>query len=146
MQSNRSIRNVGLTRDYHFRYLGLWAAVAMSLVVCCNVVLFLWIQEHFMGIGDILSDGHIRVVEFQNYLVGALIIETLVFGIGIVALAKLTAHRIAGPYLRLRRTFELVRDGKLDTRLSFRDYDHLDDVAKTFNEMLDALINRKPGS
>lgn len=146
MKKNRSLRNIHLTKDFHFRYLGLWVAITMGLMVCSNVVLFLWIQEHFMGLRSILSDSHIRYIEFKNYLLMALLLETLIFGVGVLLLAKLTAHRIAGPYIRLHKTFEDVRGGKLETRLQFRDYDGLDHVADSFNAMMESLTRRDKGA
>jgi len=140
--SKRSIRNLRLTREYHFRYLGLWIMVTIALITSCNLILYLWLQERFSGLDSITSPGYSLLLEFRHHLAGILVIETLIFAVGIVALGKMTAHRIAGPYLRMKRTFEAVRDGDETLRLKFRDYDHLDEVAQSFNEMLDAVRKR----
>lgn len=143
MNHHRKYRNLALTKEFHFRYLGLWAVIAVALMCTNNITLFLWIQEHFASSQSILSPEYQLFDLLKNRLIVALIIETIIFSIGIVALARLTAHRIAGPYIRLRRTFEAIRDGNPDLRLRFRDYDNLDPVAKAFNEMMDAF-HKKP--
>ncbi len=144
--SKRSLRSLRLTRAYHYRYLGLWMMVTIALMVVCNLTLYLWLQERFAsGLGSLTDPAYSWSLQFRQYLGGILIIETLVFAIGIVALGKLTAHRIAGPYLRIQKTCEAVRDGDDALRLQFRDYDGLQDLARTFNEMVDAVRGRSRG-
>ena len=47
----------------------------------------------------------------------------------------MTGHRIAGPYIRLNAAFDELRNGNLDYRVKFRDYDHLEEVEEAFNVM-----------
>lgn len=143
MQHKRSLRNLRLTKDFHFRYLGLWIIICMTLLVAVNVTLFLWVSAHFSGMRSILSGSHTKFIEFREYIMYALFIEMCIFGIGLVALAKLTAHRIAGPYIRLQRTFDSIREGNSELRLSFRDYDGLDHVAESFNQMMETVSKRE---
>jgi hypothetical protein len=70
--------------------------------------------------------------------------ETFLMCMGTLFLARFTAHRIAGPYVRLMQTCKALRDGE-DRELRFRAYDHLDDAAKIFNEMTAALVARGAG-
>ena len=63
-------------------------------------------------------------------------------GVGVVALAKFTSHRIAGPFIRLRRAFNEVRDGDLDHLLKFRKYDRLTMLEDSFNGMMESLRER----
>ena len=60
-----------------------------------------------------------------------------------IALAVLTTSRVAGPMVLLERTFEDVKGGDLDRRLSFRKSDkHLRGLEVAFNEMMVALSER----
>lgn len=52
------------------------------------------------------------------------------------------SHKIAGPVYKLRQFLERVKNGQLDTPLSFRKSDHFRAVATDFNEMLDAIRGR----
>lgn len=58
-------------------------------------------------------------------------------------LAVFTTARLAGPLVRLRHTFERVKDGDMDQRISFRQRDsHLRELERAFNEMMEALNAR----
>ncbi|MDA0578266.1 MAG: methyl-accepting chemotaxis protein [Verrucomicrobia bacterium] len=142
-RSQRSIRNVNLTLQYHYRYLGLWIVLCLAFMLGMHFFVYLWIQDRFAGVESVISDLHVAYIELQNYVVAGLAFATVVASIGIVALAKLTAHRIAGPYIHLQRTFDSIRDGHLEERLHFRDYDKLDHIAKSFNSMMDAVAKTK---
>ena len=65
---------------------------------------------------------------------------------GIVCLAKYTAHRIAGPYLRIVSVCNSIRDGDMDQVVRFRGYDRLDYVSNTMNEMIAAVRARTEGA
>lgn len=141
--SKRSLSNLKLTSEFHFKYLGLWVVITLALMVSNNIVLFLWIQEHFLEALSALSPMHVRFIEMKNTIVTALVVETILFGVGVIFLAKLTAHRIAGPYIRLQKTFDAVRSGNAKARLKFRDYDSLEFLAEAFNGMMDDVSTGK---
>jgi methyl-accepting chemotaxis protein len=143
--SKRQLRNVRLTRKFHFLYFGLWILITLCLLVISNVFLYLFMQERT---GDIHTSD---VAALQDYLrmraifIGVLVTEGLVFAVGIVGLAILTAHRIAGPYIRLKSACREVEGGNLDYVLRFREYDRLDDLEEAFNAMLAAVRSRLGG-
>ena len=64
---------------------------------------------------------------------------TLIAVAGMLTLAMLTAHRIAGPYIALKQTFKAIKEGDLDCRLSFRGYDQLSEVEDAFNQLMNDL-------
>jgi nitrogen fixation/metabolism regulation signal transduction histidine kinase len=73
----------------------------------------------------------------QRQMMGmALGFEAFLFSIAMVVLAKSTAHRIAGPYIKLRQVFNSVREGNLNQELHFRKYDHLEELEEAFNAMM----------
>ena len=67
-----------------------------------------------------------------------------------IGLAVFTTSRSVGALVRMKRTFEEIRDGDMDARMSsFRRGDrHFSDAAQSFNAMMDALQERvgSPGS
>jgi len=71
-----------------------------------------------------------------------LVVETVLFFLAFVWMAKATSHRIAGPYIGLQKTCERIRDGELDCRQHFRSYDHLEELQQAFNEMVDTLCEQ----
>ncbi len=60
-----------------------------------------------------------------------------------VVLAVFTTARVAGPLVRLRRAFDLVKGGDMDQRIGFRRGDtHLRELGRSFNEMMETLSER----
>ena len=140
--SKRRLSNVKLTRKFHFRYLGLWILLTVGLVAMANVLLFLLAEEHWHDLYALDTRFQDEYMIQRQMMASALGFATLLFSAAVVALAKLTAHRIAGPYIKLQRVFESVRDGNLDQELRFRKYDHLGELETAFNEMMVAVRAR----
>jgi len=60
--------------------------------------------------------------------------------LAIIALALFTTHRLAGPWIAVRRALDRVRDGDFDTGLRLRASDpRIKEVELGFAEMLDSL-------
>jgi methyl-accepting chemotaxis protein len=140
--SKRRLSNMTLTSRHHFRYLGLWVVIAIALTVVAALLLFLLAEEHWSDLYTLDTTFFEEYMLQRRSMAIALGFGTLMLSAAVVALAKITAHRIAGPYIKLQRVFEAVRDGNLDQELRFRKYDHLDDVAAAFNEMMDEVRAR----
>jgi methyl-accepting chemotaxis protein len=143
----RSLRSVRLTRKFHFRYMGLWMLLAFCQVLILNFFLYL----HFREGWELNAWGAGLEAEYaalRTQATVAMAAEVVFFTLAIVGMGIMTAHRIAGPYLRLKATFKDVGDGNLSSRLRFRQYDGLEDVEQAFNEMMDKLrarFGQKPG-
>ena len=145
-RQNRKLSNVRLTRSFHWRYMGLWIVISVSLCIVFSIICYQLIEEPSARLYTL------NQVELEQYLhrrqaffVGS-IIEAIVLIAGVVSLAIFTAHRVAGPYIRLCAAFESVTNGNLDTRLKFRDYDHLTDVENAFNAMMESLRSHRKSS
>ena len=85
---------------------------------------------------------HAESVEQFQMLAIEVTIAVALSGILIIINGVLSAHRIAGVHLRLKKVFDQVREGSLDTRLRFRNEDRLDEVEHSFNIMMDSLQQR----
>lgn len=152
-KTKRSIANVKLTRKFHFRYLGLWMLMTACLVLVLNMVLLLYYQESWelQRWNPEVAD---ELASLRGDVVTALVAEIAFFLLAILGMGVFTAHRIAGPYLRMKNVFNEVADGNLGCRIKFRKYDRLEDVEAAFNRMMDsvegkagrALGDANPGS
>ena len=131
----RPIRGSGvkLTLPLVFRFLGLWLVVTIIMVLVFSVTCFLLLSNRPHGGGS---------------LVVALAAQTVGVIVAILILAVFTTHRLAGPLIALRRTFDDVQAGDLERRLSFRRTDpHLLDLEGAFNRMMESVreqAGRKP--
>lgn len=135
----RRLSNVHLTRQFHWRYMGLWVLLTMFLGLAFNVICYMLIE------GDPTRIYTVNQSELEHYLtlrqaflIGTVVEMVILFG-GVIALAVFTAHRLAGPYIRLCAAFEAIGSGDYTYRLKFRRYDHLQNVEEAFNRMVERV-------
>ncbi len=62
---------------------------------------------------------------------------------GVLLLIVITTHRLASPFVALKRTFAAIERGDTKQRLRFHKYDHLDDVEEAFNRLMDSMQEDK---
>lgn len=129
-QNQRSIKNVVLTKKHHWAYLGKWVLFSLFQV------LLLYAVSVYHVISVSWNGGDINV---QKFIVIGSLLATAICGT-VAFMGVLTAHRIAGVHIKLKNTFDAIREGDTDMRLRFRGYDRLDDVAQSFNDMMDRLV------
>ena len=109
------------------RFAGLWLVVALAAVAVA--VTSTWLAMQASSEDGVAGMG--------------LAVETGLLVLALVALAVFTTHRLAGPWIAVRRALDRVRDGDLETPLRIRTVDpYLRDVERAFNEMREAL--RRP--
>jgi len=140
--SRRKLSSVRLTRKYHLRFSGRW--VGISLV---NIVLLAVMASVIYGnVKDFLLPpemaGTAEATRFHLLLKLGFGAAVGIYVLAILAVAVLSAHRLAGPYLAVIRTCKQIGGGDYGHRLRFRSYDHLEEVEQAFNAMLDALNAR----
>ncbi len=128
------VRGLGVrhTLAYMLPFSGLWLVVTIAAMVVFGITCYL-----VASASPLLDDAS------RNRLAIVLVMQTLFLIAAVVALAIFTTHRLAGPYIALRRAFEAVKNGDLERPLRFRSSDvHLREVQASFEEMLAALRQR----
>jgi nitrogen fixation/metabolism regulation signal transduction histidine kinase len=125
----RKLRGTGVRHTLPFvgRFAGLWMLVTSAAVLVAAVSTYLVFAQQHEGasIGRVLA------------------MQTVFTILAVGALAVFTTHRLAGPWIAVRRALEAVRDGNLDDRLRIRTQDvHIKGVEHAFNEMLESLQRR----
>jgi hypothetical protein len=126
------LRGTGVRHTLPFvgRFAGLWLLVTTAAVLVAAGSTWLLFSERS---GD-ASLGN------------ALAVQTVLTVLAVGALAIFTTHRLAGPWIAVRRACEAVRDGNLDDDLRIRSQDiHIRNVERAFNEMLASLRAKGPG-
>ena len=136
---HRKLSNVVLTRRYHFPYLGLWVLLTVALIITVNTLMYLLMEERWAGLASLSSSYHEEYITFRALFRVSLLIECLLFSLGMVLFARFTAHRIAGPFIRMQKVFQAIEEGNYRQRLKFREYDRLGVVEESFNGMMDVL-------
>jgi methyl-accepting chemotaxis protein len=99
------------------------------------------IQKLSMTLGVDASSGPVfQKVKLYGILgLGAL---ALVMALSLTILFVLFSHKIAGPIMRIERTFEDALQGDLTQRIKLRQGDELKETADQLNTMLDGLQAR----
>lgn len=136
MSDVRRIRGTGVhfTLPYVLRYSALWLVVTGAAVVLFGVTSYLVAAERLNG-------------EALQHMALILTLQTVFLILAVIALAVFTTHRLAGPYIALKRALEEVKQGELDRPLRLRTADiHLKEIEASFNEMTAALRERQPGN
>ncbi len=73
------------------------------------------------------------------------LIQLVLTGILVAALALFASHKIAGPMVRLARLLRAVADGRLPDRVQFRSGDQTGRLAAHFNRIGERLAERHAG-
>jgi methyl-accepting chemotaxis protein len=139
MSDLKKVRGAGVqfTLPYVLRYSALWLVVTLAAVVLFGITSYLVASERLSG-------------EALNKMALLLTLQTVFLILAVIALAVYTTHRLAGPYIALKRALEEVKQGELDRPLRLRTADiHLKEIETSFNEMTAALRERlhgKPGT
>ena len=129
----KKLRGTGVRHTIGFvgRHAGLWMLVTIAAVLVAAGSSYMVFAERFEGAAA------------ERFL-HALALQTVLTILAVVALAIFTTHRLAGPWIAVRRACDAVRDGQLATRLRIRANDaQVKNVERSFNEMMDALESRR---
>jgi hypothetical protein len=141
----RNMLNAFKTYRAPLRFLWGWVLVAVLLVVLLSVAFYrLETQSARIMLPD-TPDSVMRMLVVENQIAARLLAACIAMSTGVLVLALITAHRMAGPYVALKRTFDLILEGDKEQRLHFRDYDKLDDVEASFNRLMDKLTASEAG-
>lgn len=135
MAKVRKIRGSGVrfTLPYFIRLSGLWLLVTSIAMILFGVTCYLFAVQT----ADSLTE------EGRRHLIAMLSAQTAGLLLAAIALAVFTTHRIAGPYIALKRAFEELRDGTFERPLRLRTADvHLKELEASFNEMAATLQQR----
>lgn len=136
MPDLRNVRGAGVhfTLPYVLRYSALWLVVTLAAVVLFGITSYLVAAERLSG-------------EALNNMALLLTFQTVFLILAVIALAVFTTHRLAGPYIAIKRALEEVKQGELDRPLRLRTADlHLKEIERSFNEMTAALRDRRQGT
>lgn len=129
MSEKRTLRNVGLTRKYHWAYIGSWVVVDCILVGLIEA----------MVLSILLTRPGLPPSFPVGSVVGATIAIAVLVLVCLIALGTLWAHRIAGVHVRTARVLREVADGNLGLTLRYRASDDLEEVENAFDAMMSTL-------
>lgn len=125
----RTLKNLKLTKKYHWSYIGSWVLTNVFLVLMTDVFLLTFVVVSPADALPVSPSIMIWIGALgAGFVIGALVL-----------LGAISAHRMAGAHIRLAQTFSAVGDGDFGATLVFRAADKLDDVERAFAEMMKSL-------
>jgi nitrogen fixation/metabolism regulation signal transduction histidine kinase len=133
-------RNVLINRPFQMRfsfYVCSWLFV-LSLIypmIIYNLFDYFLQRASQNPFGPAVSEIAIARTEMIRWLV---LMQVLFLSVTFVV-SILISHRIAGPLYKLKLFLEKARDGQFWDQLNFRNYDHFQDLARSFNDMTDGI-------
>lgn len=69
----------------------------------------------------------------------ALGVATLTATVVVAIWALFVTHRAAGSVYRIKKVIDEIKSGNIDQRVRLREKDEFQDLAKSFNEMMDQI-------
>lgn len=116
-----------LTLPHLFQFSGLWLLVTVVAVLAYGVSSYLVVADRLR-------------IPARRHLILILGTETVLVLIALLALAVFTTHRLAGPWIAVKRACDEIRAGAAENQLRFRRTDpYLHEVEVSFNAMTQAL-------
>jgi methyl-accepting chemotaxis protein len=138
-KNRRNLATALKTYRAPLRFMAGWVAVSLILVALLAVALYRLEAQAARVLVPDSSERMMELLVIQNQIAVRLLIACAVMIAGVLVLAVITAHRMSGPYVAMKRTFDRILDGDKAQRLHFRKYDQLDDVEESFNQLMDKL-------
>lgn len=116
-----------LTLPHVFQFTGMWLLVTAVAVLAHGVSSYLVVADRLR-------------IPARRHLLLVLGTETVLVLLALLALAVFTTHRLAGPWIAVKRACDEIRTGDAERQLRLRRTDpYLREVEVSFNAMTQAL-------
>jgi HAMP domain-containing protein len=153
-KTQRRMRNYLIDRPFQLKYTGMVLLVTVSVASGLGYVAYGFSQgqtealtAHIAAQPDLDPDTATDLEDFaqqedrkiRNAIVAGVLLLTLALGLtGIVV-----THRVVGPVYRMKRLFRHVSDGKLEITTGIRKGDELQELYRSFAEMVESLRDQR---
>ena len=146
MNKKRKFKQILINPGFQFRYI-FWITTSGFILVLINAMIaYSYIRENYITLVELspMTDQTraLMYAELRN-LIFALSVTSLCF-LGLISvLGLILSHRTAGPLYHLNRVFNEIASGNRKARAKLRLQDEFQDVADSFNQMMDRLTREK---
>ena len=130
-------------RGYQLRFVTRVFMVVLAVAVISSLIstTLLWLNMYRTDLESQTPLIASLIAVATTLLIELLLAIPIVFFLGIRQ-----SHRIVGPMNRLKRTLEAIGTGDFSQRITLRQGDALEDLAKSINQMVESLAQRFPRS
>ena len=124
---------------YQLRSGMLVGAVAIVLLVLLNASLILPQRAASATVATAVAPGRALFGAPDRSSFALLLMGSAVFLGGVVVVGLLESHRTAGAAFAIRRVVDGIRDGQSQVRVQLRRGDHLQDLARSINQLAETI-------
>jgi methyl-accepting chemotaxis protein len=130
-------------RAYQIRFVTRVFMVVLAVAVVSSLLstTLIWFNMYQPDLNTQVPMISSLIAVAATLLIELLLAIPIVFFLGIRQ-----SHRIVGPINRIKRTLEAISNGDFSQRITLRQGDALEDLAKYINTMAESLARRYPKS
>ncbi len=135
--SNKKRRQVLVNKDFQLKYVARFFWFTVGMIVLGGGFSFLFTVLIFLkkGITTYIDEFHLLVMAiFLTMMVQVITAAVFIYWEGIYM-----THKIAGPWVRIKKILEEIGNGNFSLRVNLRKADEFHDVASWINHMCDKL-------
>lgn len=141
-KNQRFLRNFLINPRFQIR-IGIWLLTSgFLLATSYSIIFYAYIRENYkilVELSPMTEESKILLIEELHQIIGLMSIASVAFLIIMAILSIVMTHRSAGPIYHFQRVFREIQSGKTKTRVTLRPKDDFQEVAKSFNDMMDSL-------
>lgn len=145
-KKNRRISNFLINPKYQFKYIFWLGLTGISLVLLYSGLFYFYMKENYailVELSPMEDSAKQQLYRELNQIIMLLAGISFVFLLIVSVLGVIMSHRTAGPLYHFKRIFNQIKDGDMNARVRLRPKDDFQDVAATFNSMVDAIVARQ---
>jgi len=135
-------RQLVVDARYQLRSGMLVGSVAVVLLVLLNASLFI---QHRMQTATAAASVRPLLVGEDRMSFVLLLAGSVVFLGGVFLVGLFESHRTAGASYAIRRAVDAIRDGESEIRIHLRRGDHLQDLARSINQLAETIDRERLG-
>ena len=150
----RKLRNYLLDRRFQLKYTSMVVLVTVTVAGGLGYVAYGFskgqteaLTAHIAAQPDLDTETAEDLERFARQedrkVRNAIIIGVLLLTLALGVTGILVTHRVVGPAYRMRRLFEGIREGKLQITTGIRKGDELQDLYRSFTDMVESLRDER---
>ncbi len=141
-RNRRKLKNILINPRYQLKYVMLASFAGVILTIANATLFYRFVSENYailVQLSPMTDEAKDLLYKELRTIVGFLTISSLAFVAVVAWLALMISHRTAGPLFHFNRVFNEIRSGKRDVRIHLRPEDDFQEVAESFNRMMDTI-------
>ncbi len=138
----RQLKNLFVNPRYQLRYMFWLTGSGLALVLINTVVFYSRVRENYevlVEMSPMTDEAKSVLFSELSHIAFTLMLSSLAFLLLVSVIGLIFSHRTAGPLYHFQRVFNEIKAGKTKARIRLRPGDDFQNVASSFNEMMDQI-------